>query len=292
MCRDRTFIVNETAEKMEENYKQQSLFELPKRSEVIDLLGRIRRIIFPGYFEHEDMDDVALNAVVRNTLMTVYRMLFEQICLALSFEWKGKEQAEIHAKAENDAKIFVERLPHIQNMLYKDVDAQFMGDPAARSKEEVILSYPGIYAIFVYRIAHELYVLDIPFIPRMLTEYAHEKTGIDIHPGAQIGESFFMDHGTGIVIGETTIIGNDVKIYQGVTLGALSTRKGQALAGQKRHPTIEDGVTIYANATILGGETVIGKNAVVAGSTFVVKSVPENTTVSALMPELKFKNRT
>ncbi|MDO4266683.1 MAG: serine O-acetyltransferase EpsC, partial [Eubacteriales bacterium] len=155
------------------------------------------------------------------------------------------------------------------------------------SIEEVVLSYPGIYTVMVYRYAHVLYGLGIPFLPRIMSEYAHSKTGIDINPGAEIGRSFFIDHGTGIVIGETTKIGNNVKIYQGVTLGALSTRKGQQLAGKKRHPTIEDNVIIYANATVLGGLTVIGKNSVIAGNSFIVESVPENTRAASTMPELK-----
>ncbi len=159
----------------------------------------------------------------------------------------------------------------------KDVQAGYDGDPAAQSKEEVIFSYPGLFAIFVYRIAHELYIRQVPFIPRIMTEYAHAKTGIDINSGAQIGESFFIDHGTGIVIGETTIIGDHVKLYQGVTLGGLSTRGGQKLSGKKRHPTIENNVTVYAGATILGGETVIGENSVVGGNTFITGSIPANS---------------
>ena len=167
--------------------------------------------------------------------------------------------------------------------------AEYNGDPAANSREEIIFSYPGLFAIFVYRYAHVLYQMKVPFIPRIMTEYAHGETGIDINPGANIGEYFFIDHGTGIVIGETTDIGNNVKIYQGVTLGALSTRKGQQLSGIKRHPTIEDNVVIYANTTILGGETIIGANSVVAGNTFVTKSIPANTKVASTMPELEIK---
>ena len=175
---------------------------------------------------------------------------------------------------------FLEKLPHIQDLLLKDVQAAFDGDPAALSKEDIIFSYPGFFAVSVYRIAHELYVMDVPMIPRIMSEYAHSGTGIDINPGAEIGEYFFMDHGTGIVIGETTKIGNHVKLYQGVTLGALSTRKGQALRGVKRHPTIEDNVTIYSNASVLGGETVVGEGSVIGGSAFVTESVPKNGRVS------------
>jgi serine O-acetyltransferase len=215
----------------------------------------------------------------------------KQIRTALAYTEEKKDEQNIRERAENITRTFLERLPHIQEMLWKDVEAEYDGDPAANSKEEIIFCYPGIFAIFVYRIAHELYELQVPFIPRIMTEYAHGETGIDINPGAKIGEYFFIDHGTGIVIGETTVIGNHVKIYQGVTLGALSTQKGQGLSGVKRHPTIEDNVVIYANTTILGGETVIGQNSVVAGNTFVVNSIPRDTKVSAHIPELQYKNR-
>ena len=196
---------------------------------------------------------------------------------------------EIDEKAEELTNMFLSKIPDVQELLMKDVDATMAGDPAANNKTEVILAYPGLYAIFVYRYAHILYELKVPVLPRIMSEYAHGQTGIDINPGATIGEYFFIDHGTGIVIGETSIIGNGVRIYQGVTIGALSTRKGQALSGIKRHPTIEDNVIIYANATILGGDTVVGKNATVAGNTFVTESIPEDAKVSAMMPELKVR---
>jgi serine O-acetyltransferase len=169
------------------------------------------------------------------------------------------------------------------------VQATFEGDPAAKCKEEIIFSYPGFYAIFIYRIANLLYKQSVPFIPRMMTEHAHDRTGIDINPGATIGEYFFIDHGTGVVIGETTKIGNRVKIYQMVTLGALSPRKGQSLAGVKRHPTVEDDVTVYSGASILGGETVIGKGAVIGGNCFLTESVAAGARVSAKQPELIIK---
>lgn len=192
---------------------------------------------------------------------------------------------------------FFRSLPDLQKMLMKDVQAAFDGDPAAHSKEEIIFCYPGLFAIFVYRMAHELYRMKVPFIPRIMTEYAHSHSGIDINPGATIGEYFFIDHGTGVVIGETTIIGNNVKIYQGVTLGALSTRSGQLLRDVKRHPTIEDDVTIYSSASILGGETVIGKGVVIGGNAFITSSVPAGSRVSVRNPELtitekKKKNET
>lgn len=289
--------IADIAEKLNTNYKEQSIFEmgvgehLPKRSEIIDILNEIRRVIFPGYFGTENTSYVSLESFAGNRIAVIYEKLFKQIRIALSYRREPAENANAEKEAEKLTFDFLERLPYIQNLLYKDVEAELSGDPAANSKEEIIFSYPGIFAIFVYRIAHELYLLRVPFIPRIMTEHAHGKTGIDINPGATIGEYFFIDHGTGIVIGETTIIGNNVKLYQGVTLGALSTREGQALSGVRRHPTIEDNVVIYANTTVLGGETVIGKNSVVAGNSFVTESIPPNTKVSVHIPELKMKSR-
>ena len=203
------------------------------------------------------------------------------------YDDKGtSSREEITEKARDICERFISRLPYIQKMLLMDVQAGFDGDPAAKSKEDIIFSYPGLFAIYVYRIAHELYVQNVPFIPRIMTEYAHGKTGIDINSGANIGRYFFIDHGTGIVIGETTEIGDYVKLYQGVTLGALSTRKGQQLSGKKRHPTIGDHVTIYANSTILGGETVIGCDSIIGGNSFITESVPAHTRVSIKSPEL------
>ena len=170
-----------------------------------------------------------------------------------------------------------------------DAQAALEGDPAAKTKEEIIVTYPGFYAIFVYRLAHVLYEQKVPFIPRMMTEYAHGKTGIDINPGATIGEYFFIDHGTGVVIGETAVIGKRVQIYQGVTLGALSPRKGQRISGTKRHPTVEDNVTIYSEASVLGGDTVIGEGSIIGGNTFVLESVPKGAKVSHKRPELIIK---
>jgi serine O-acetyltransferase len=285
------------SKELEKNYKNQGIFEigigekLPKRAVITEIVNDVRRIIFPGYFGNENTAYAPLNIFAGNSLAVIYEKLFKQIRIALNFHNKNKINSETEEMAEQAALKFIERLPSIQAMIFKDVEAELLGDPAANSKEEIIFSYPGIFAIFVYRIAHELYELKIPFIPRIMTEYAHSKTGIDINPGAVIGEYFFIDHGTGIVIGETTVIGNNVKLYQGVTLGALSTQKGQALTGVKRHPTIEDNVVIYSNTTVLGGETVIGANSIVAGNTFVTESIPANTKVSAYMPELKYKKR-
>lgn len=289
--------IAEAAAELNNNYINQGIFEigvgekLPKRSEIIEILDEIRRLIFPGFFGNENTAYVSLENFAGNTLATIYEKMFKQIKISLAFHEKKEKIKEIEAKAEELTLKFIEELPNIQKLILMDVEAELQGDPAAGSKEEIIFSYPGIYAISVYRVAHVLYELKIPFMPRIMTEHAHSKTGIDINPGAKIGDHFFIDHGTGIVIGETTEIGNRVKIYQGVTLGALSTMKGQALSGTKRHPTIEDDVVIYANTTVLGGETVVGKGSVIAGNTFLTKSVPANTTVSAYMPELNLKER-
>ena len=184
---------------------------------------------------------------------------------------------------------FLRKIPKIREYLEDDLQAALEGDPAANSYGEIILAYPGLFAITVNRLAHELFLMNVPLIPRIMTEYAHSTTGIDIHPGATIGRHFFIDHGTGIVVGETTVIGDNVKIYQGVTLGALSTRGGQKLKNVKRHPTIEDNVTIYAGASILGGDTVIGKDAVIGSNAFITKSIPAGTTVSIKYQELSYK---
>ena len=302
-------VISKTAVELDKNYANQGIFEigvgekLPKRSEIIAIIEEIRRLIFPGYFGSENTSIVPLDIFAGNELSIIYEKLYKQIKIALLFSLRGKKEKkdsnnvpmyngkDIDEAAEELTLEFIKQLPKVQNLILKDVEAELQGDPAASSLEEIIFSYPGIYAISIYRVAHILYELKIPFIPRIMTEHAHSKTGIDINPGATIGEYFFIDHGTGIVIGETTTIGNHVKIYQGVTLGALSTMKGQELSGVKRHPTIEDDVVIYANTTILGGETVVGKGSVVAGNTFLTQSVPANTTVSAYMPELKLKAR-
>ena len=289
--------IGNVAAKLAANYKAQGIFEMgigervPKKSEIIDLVKELQRVMFPGYFGTENTAYVSLDNFAGCSLAVIYEKMNKQIRTALAYTNDKKNEQDIREQAESLTRTFIERLPYIQEMLWKDVEAEYDGDPAANSKEEIIFCYPGIFAIFVYRIAHELYELQVPFIPRIMTEYAHGETGIDINPGAKIGEYFFIDHGTGIVIGETTVIGNHVKIYQGVTLGALSTQKGQGLSGVKRHPTIEDNVVIYANTTILGGETVVGQNSVVAGNTFVVNSIPRDTKVSAHIPELQYKNR-
>ena len=260
---------------------------LPSRSVIIELVRELRAVLFPGYFRIDTGACAFPEYYAGSLLNNLYYALKEQIEIAILYQGEEKEKAQL--RAEEITGQFVKRLPEIQKMLLKDVQAGFDGDPAAKSKEEIIFSYPGFYAIYVYRIAHELYLEKVPFIPRIMSEFAHGKTGIDINPGATIGEYFFIDHGTGVVIGETTKIGNNVKIYQGVTLGALSTRMGQQLADVKRHPTIEDNVTIYSNSTVLGGETVIGENTIIGGNTFITESIPANTKVSAKSPELVIK---
>lgn len=293
--------IAQAATELGHNYREQGIFEvsvgkkLPKQSEIIDIVNEIRKVIFPGFFGDENTAYVELESFAGSALAVIYEKLFKQIRVALLYDKKNENTdadiKNIESRAEKCALSFIEDLPRIQDLILKDVEAELAGDPAAGSKEEVIFCYPGLFAIFVYRIAHELYKQHIPYIPRIMSEYAHGKTGIDINPGANIGEYFFIDHGTGIVIGETTTIGNNVKIYQGVTLGALSTMKGQELSGIKRHPTIEDNVVIYANTTILGGETVVGENSVVAGNSFITASIPANTRVSMHKPELKLRER-
>ena len=238
--------------------------------------------------------------ITKRTLIEIESVLREQLILALTYTSDDRDELagsgnhlcggctsdSICEQTDEICAKFFEELPGIQRVLLTDVQALYDGDPAAGSKEEVIFTYPGLYAIYVYRIAHVLYEMGVPIIPRVMTEIAHSSTGIDIGAGAHIGEYFFIDHGTGVVIGETTTIGDHVKLYQGVTLGALSTRGGQRLAGVKRHPTIEDDVTIYSNASVLGGETVIGKGSVIAGSTFVTFSVPPNSRVAGKAQEI------
>ena len=260
---------------------------LPNRGTIIGIIKDLRRVVFPGYFGDENISSTMPGYFLGNMLTHIYEEMRTQIEIAFLYDDKGaSSREEITEKARDICERFISRLPYIQKMLLMDVQAGFDGDPAAKSKEDLIFSSPGLFAIYVYRIAHELYVQNVPFIPRIMTEYAHGKTGIDINSGANIGRYFFIDHGTGIVIGETTEIGDYVKLYQGVTLGALSTRKGQLLSGKKRHPTIGDHVTIYANSTILGGETVIGCDSIIGGNSFITESVPAHTRVSIKSPEL------
>lgn len=293
--RDKKTALLKSVECLTENYRTEELFmpkdgrNLPNRSVVIDIVRELRAVIFPGYFGVDSSSRMFPEYYAGSRLNSLYDRLKEQIRIAFLYQAPGNAAEEIDQLAEEVCARFFEQLPKVQKILLKDVQAGFDGDPAAKGKEEIIVCYPGLFAIYVYRLAHLLYVDKVPHIPRIMTEYAHGQTGIDINPGAVIGEYFFIDHGTGVVIGETTEIGNNVKLYQGVTLGALSTRQGQQLANVKRHPTIGDNVTIYSNSTVLGGETVIGENTIIGGNTFITESIPANTKVSAKSPELVIK---
>ncbi len=262
--------------------------KLPSRDTIIDILRKIKRVIFPGYFGSEMLSGETAEYFAGHLLNEIHQGLAEQIAIAFRMYSETKDDSEELAQKASEA--LITAIPEIRRLLLCDVEAGFNGDPAAKSRSEIIVSYPGLLAIFVYRVAHILYEKNVPMIPRIMTEYAHSKTGIDINAGATIGEYFFIDHGTGVVVGETTVIGNYVKLYQGVTLGALSTRSGQELAGVKRHPTIGDNVTIYANSTVLGGETVIGNGVIIGGNAFITKSVPDHTKIIVKSPEMIFKN--
>ena len=268
-----------------------NLFHQPDKEVVIDIVQKLIQIIFPGYYRDKSYRIYHAENHLSTLIEDVMYRLNKQIAIALEFrpEEELEQDQAIGEEAETITVDFFEKLPQIREYLETDLQAAYEGDPAAYYKDEIILSYPGMFAITINRIAHELYLLSVPLIPRIMTEYAHSITGIDIHPGASIGKYFFIDHGTGIVIGESTIIGEHVKIYQGVTLGALSTRGGQRLKSLKRHPTIEDNVTIYSGASILGGDTVIGKNTVIGSNAFITKSIAEGTRVSIRNQELQFK---
>ncbi len=257
---------------------------LPVRGEIVQILDLLFEVLFPGHTGLRPVTKSNINFVIGDVLCQVQGELAEQIERAYRYQCRIKkcETNECEKMAAGASEHLLTQLPMIRELLKGDVDAAFTGDPAAQSHEEIVISYPCINAIATYRIAHELYLKQVPLIPRIMSECAHSKTGIDIHPGATIGRNFFIDHGTGVVIGETTIIGDNVKIYQGTTLGAMSFPKderGRVIKGQKRHPTIEDGVTIYAEATILGDVT-IGKDAIIGGNVWVKQSVPAGFTVA------------
>lgn len=262
----------------------------PDKEAIIDVVGKLLKILFPGYYSDNVYKIYSLKNNMSATIEDVIFRLKKQIVIVLNYcsSDQFSSEKELDDKADQIVLDFMHRIPSIRATLETDVEAGYEGDPAAASKDEIIFSYPGFHAISIYRIAHELFELEVPMIPRIMTEYAHSITGIDIHPGATIGKYFFIDHGTGIVIGETTIIGEHVKIYQGVTLGGLSTKGGQSLSGKKRHPTIGNNVTIYSGASILGGETVIGDDVVVGGNTFIISSVEAGTRVSMGKQELKY----
>ncbi len=258
------------------------MFRQPDKQEIVKIINGLLQIVYPGYYFDKTYKIYGISHKMSVKVEDVIYHLNKQIGLALQF-------AGSHEDGEAAAVAFFKRIPAVRAVLETDVEAAFQGDPAAKSREEIIMAYPGLYAITVYRLAHELFLLKVPLIPRIMTEHAHSITGIDIHPGAFIGNYFCIDHGTGIVVGETAVIGDHVKVYQGVTIGALSTRNVEKMRNARRHPTIEDHVTIYAGASILGGETVIGENSVIGGSVFITSSIPADTKVNMKNPELKFR---
>ncbi len=279
---------------------------LPSREAIVEILESVLDLMYPGYFGRRDLNAENLAAHVAQRVAALAPKLEREMehCLCYGREReKGtgsgtgtgrSEFGECAPRAHELAEIFLSRLPQIRGLLIRDVQAAFDGDPAATNLDEVILAYPGVLAVSVYRIAHALYDLGVPMMARIMTEWAHSKTGADIHPGASIGPAFFIDHATGVVIGETTEIGEGVKLYQGVTLGALSFPRdasGQIIRGRKRHPTVQSGSTLYANATVLGGQTVVGADSVIGGSVFLTRSVPPRSRVSLKEPELRVGTR-
>jgi serine O-acetyltransferase len=267
---------------------------LPGRENIARIVRGLDELIFPGFRENQGLDHSNLRLITAEKVNHLARELIHEVEKSLAFSVRsgslGCGHDGCHAAAELIVESFFDELPAIRRALSLDMQASFRGDPAARSFEEIILSYPGFQAVTIHRLAHYFWEAQVPLIPRMMSELIHGSTGIDIHPGAQIGESFFIDHGTGIVIGETAIIGTNVKLYQGVTLGALSVKKEES--SHKRHPTIEDDVTIYSHATILGGETVIGRGSVIGGNVWITESVPPNTTVYTRSGEQVLRQRT
>ena len=260
----------------------------PDKEIIIDMIGKLLRIVYPGATKEKGYRIYNARHNLSMLIEDVMYNLNKQMSLIFM---NTMERPAAKEKAQELSLAFFREIPAVRAVAQTDVEAFFDGDPAAFSVDEIIFCYPGLYAITVYRLAHILYDLGVPMLPRIMTEHAHSITGIDINPGATVGKYFFIDHGTGIVIGETTVIGDHVKIYQGVTLGALTTRGGQSLRGKKRHPTIEDNVTIYAGASILGGGTVIGRDSVIGSNVFITHSIPACTTVSVKSQELQFKPR-
>jgi serine O-acetyltransferase len=271
-----------------------NLVGLPSREVVIEIVERLKKVLFPGYFGEREVDSYNLAYQIGIEINSLFELLSRQITLSIRHECRRHQMVctSCSERGQREALTFLKKLKSLRKILAEDVRAAYQGDPAAKSSDEIIFGYPSIMAITTYRLAHELHVQEVPLIPRMMAEYAHSITGIDIHPGAIIGRHFFIDHGTGVVIGETSIIGEYVRIYQGVTLGALSLpmeEKGDILRKMKRHPTIEDHVTIYAGATILGGETVVGAGSIIGGNVWLTRSVPPGVTVMIEAPKLKYK---
>lgn len=285
---------------------------IPEFASLVEMIHRLKAIVYPGFRSNENSPERVLKEL-RLQIGEAHEVLSCQIAIAIARHFEACEDLEnsncaAAAAGCNDAEKpadvlqysrdiatrYLARMPSIRDSLMTDVEAAFMGDPACKNFDEVILCYPGLSAVTVYRLAHELQKLDVPFLPRMMSEWVHGETGVDIHPGATIGDYFFIDHGTGVVIGETCVIGQHVKIYQGVTLGALSfphDEMGQLVRNSKRHPTIEDSVVIYANATVLGGETTVGHDSVVGSSVWLTASVDPHTTVTMEKPKLRIKSQ-
>ena len=284
-------VIHAAAERMAANYQGAEIplygdaQRMPSRDTVIEIIRDCQKLFFPVYYGNRDLLKLPPEQYSALLMEHIHEKLTAQIALTMS------ECEENDARAYDIASDFVARLPAIQEMLLKDLAANFDGDPAAYSMEEVLLSYPGMFAIFIYRIAHELYARKVAMIPRMMSEYAHSQTGIDINPGATIGEYFFIDHGTGVVVGETSIIGDNVKLYQGATLGALSPAGMPTNPGVRRHPKVGNNVGLYANSTLLGGATEIGDNVIVGGNAFLTSSVEPDTIVSVKTPELTFRGK-
>jgi len=268
---------------------------IPSKEGVVEIIEMLRDILFPGYFSKGKLDPINLRYSMGKSAATLFDLLSEQIYRSIRHDCIRYNQScsECEDQGPRLALKLLKDIPNIRKILATDVRAAYEGDPAARSYDEIIFSYPGLFAMAVYRVAHKLLKLGVPLLPRIMTEHAHSVTGIDIHPGAVIGDSFVIDHGTGVVIGETTSIGRNVRIYQGVTLGALSLPRdaGDKYRGKKRHPTIEDDVIIYSGATILGGNTVIGARSVIGGNVWLTESVPSDTAVIMENPRLIYKSK-
>jgi serine O-acetyltransferase len=271
---------------------------LPSREAIVEILEAVLHLMYPGYFGRQDLNNENLGAHIGQSVAALAPKIEQEmeqcLCYGRERESSRMDVGDCAPRARELTQVFLRRLPEIRRLLLRDVQAAFDGDPAASNLDEVVLAYPGLLAVSVYRIAHALYDLGVPMMARIMTEWAHSKTGCDIHPGAKIGAAFFIDHATGVVIGETTEIGEGVKLYQGVTLGALSFPRdaaGQIIRGKKRHPTVESGSTLYANATVLGGQTVVGADSVIGGSVFLTRSVPPRSRVSLKEPELRVGTR-
>jgi serine O-acetyltransferase len=285
-----------------ENIQHLGRVSLPNRDAVIEAVGLLRQIMFPGYFGKQGLTEQAITYRIGELVVEVAEILYEQISASLCYKQSmaeaekgaspggGAKGQSVNERASEVVWKFLERIPAVRELLASDVEAAIEGDPAAKDADETIFCYPGVYAIMTQRLAHELWKLEVPLLPRIMTEHAHSETGIDIHPAAKIGRRFFIDHGTGVVIGETSVIGNNVRIYQGVTLGGLVLTRSKT-PGEKRHPTIEDDVTIFSGATILGGETVIGKGAIISGNVFITTSIPPMKVVHNPSPKLDYYSK-